>query len=180
MNQLGGSIDQGGWLYVRQLMGSQLYDIQVAMDVDMPKYAAGYAQIQWDGGQYPDPVEGGSVPVVNVASAVVNVRSVASEPFKADITLHQTAPDVVANPKVDLWLAAYLGGSYFFRTSSGGWSSDMSDYDAIALIRGANNSKAVTFPVELEFSEELLRAHGVTLHMAYRTNAGIQVLANVY
>ena len=136
--------------------------------------------MQWDNGQYPDPVEGNSTPAVNVASAVVNVHSTVSEPFKANITLHQTAPDAVANPKIDLWLAAYLNGAYFFRTSTGGWSSDMSNYDAIALVRGATNSKAVTFPVELEFSEELLREHGVTLHMAYRTNAGIQVLANVY
>jgi len=180
LDRNGSSIAQGGWLYVRQLMGSELYDIQVAMDVDMLEYATGYAQIQWDNGQYPDPVEGNSTPVTNVASAIVNVYSSVSEPFKANITLHQTAPDTVANPKIDVWLAAYLNGAYFFRTSNGGWSSDMSDYDSIALVRGVNNSKAVTFPVELEFSEELLRAYGVTLHMAYRTNTGIQILANVW
>ena len=43
----GASTNEGNWLYVRKLVGTPLYDVQGAMDVDMPKYAAGYAKISW-------------------------------------------------------------------------------------------------------------------------------------
>lgn len=53
----GGSTDQGQWLYVRQLSGAPLMTYQGAIDVDMPKYAAGYAAITWNSRSAPDPVD---------------------------------------------------------------------------------------------------------------------------
>lgn len=53
----GGSTDQGQWLYVRQLSGAPLMTYQGAIDVDMPKYAAGYAAITWNTRSAPDPID---------------------------------------------------------------------------------------------------------------------------
>jgi hypothetical protein len=53
----GGSTDQGQWLYVRQLSGAPLMTYQGAIDVDMPRYAAGYAAITWNTRSAPDPVD---------------------------------------------------------------------------------------------------------------------------
>jgi hypothetical protein len=52
-----GSTDQGQWLYVRQLSGAPLMTYQGAIDVDMPKYAAGYAAITWNTRSAADPVD---------------------------------------------------------------------------------------------------------------------------
>ena len=52
-----GSTDQGQWLYVRQLSGAPLMTYQGAIDVDMPKYAAGYAAIAWNTRSAADPVD---------------------------------------------------------------------------------------------------------------------------
>lgn len=52
-----GSTDQGQWLYVRQLSGAPLMTYQGAIDVDMPKYAAGYAAITWNTRSAPDPID---------------------------------------------------------------------------------------------------------------------------
>lgn len=52
-----GSTDQGQWLYVRQLSGAALMTYQGAIDVDMPKYAAGYAAITWTTSGAPDPID---------------------------------------------------------------------------------------------------------------------------
>lgn len=53
----GGSTDQGQWLYVRQLSGAPLMTYQGAIDVDMPKYAAGYAAITWTTSGAADPID---------------------------------------------------------------------------------------------------------------------------
>ena len=51
---VGGGIDnsrtpitESGWLYIRQINGTPLYDIQGGIDVDLTRYAAGYNTIQW-------------------------------------------------------------------------------------------------------------------------------------
>ncbi len=133
-----GSTGEGNWLYVRQLSGSPLYDIQGGLDVDMAKYAAGYAKIAWTTSAYPDPVEGAStgagtgtgtgtgsanppgnpttVPPAAVAATVATaVLSAAGQPLQLGITLTQSAADAVASPRISTWVAARIpaNGSSF-------------------------------------------------------------------
>lgn len=50
-------ITRGGWLYIRQLNGSPLYDIQGGIDVDMNKYAAAFQSIVWLSSGSNDPAD---------------------------------------------------------------------------------------------------------------------------
>lgn len=60
VNAQRGVLAEGGWMYVRQVSGSPLYDIQGGIDVDMPKYKEAYGKIKWTSSANPDPVEGSS------------------------------------------------------------------------------------------------------------------------
>lgn len=60
VNAQRGVLAEGGWMYVRQLSGTALYDIQGGVDVDMPKYKEAYGKIKWTSAANPDPVEGSS------------------------------------------------------------------------------------------------------------------------
>lgn len=50
-------LSRGGWLYIRQLNGSPLYDIQGGIDVDMNKYAAAFQSIVWLSSGTNDPAD---------------------------------------------------------------------------------------------------------------------------
>ena len=50
-------IARGGWLYIRQLNGTPLYDIQGGIDVDMNKYATAFNSIVWLSSGTNDPAD---------------------------------------------------------------------------------------------------------------------------
>lgn len=136
-----GSTSEGNWLYVRQLSGAALYDIQGGIDVDMAKYRTEYAKIAWTTSAFPDPAVGGGgtvtppvvvppvivppvivppvvvPPVSNGATVATTVLSTAGQPLKLDITLTQPAADVTASDKTSVWIAARIPANGLFFTN---------------------------------------------------------------
>jgi len=190
-----GSTGEGNWLYVRQLSGAPLYDVQGAMDVDMAKYAAGYAKIVWTTSNYPDPVDapsaGGGTGTVNPpdnattlpvpATVATSVVSAAGQPLRLDISLAQAAADVAANPKISAWVAAFVpanglsfpADAWFFRLANGSWSSQVpADVEGIAFASRVANAASLKFTPSLDFTEAELRAFNVQVHFGYKTGTG--------
>ncbi len=190
-----GSTSQGNWLYVRQLSGSPLYDVQGAIDVDMAKYAAGYAKIAWTTSNYPDPVDapsaGGGTGTVTPpdnatslpfpATVSASVVSAAGQPLRLDITLVQAASDVAANPKISTWVAALVpanglsfpADTWFFRLANGTWTSLVPvDVEGIAFASQVANAATLKFSPTLDFTEAELRAFNVQVHFGYKTSTG--------
>lgn len=184
----GATTTEGNWLYVRQLVGTPLYDVQGAIDVDMPKYAAGYAKISWTSGQYPDPVEGASpgggtgtgtgttpAPSNNNVTLATKVVSTATQPLKLDITLSQSAPNVGTNPKISVWLATFLPSTntWYFRLSSNTWTTSTDDIDAAAYFNNAPNVSVLKLSPQLQFTENELKAAGAKVFFGYKTSSGV-------
>jgi hypothetical protein len=187
-----GSTSQGNWLYIRQINGSPLYDVQGAIDVDMAQYAAGYAAITWTSSTYPDPVEGPS-PAVGTssttdpqvsgqASAVATVStavlSTAGQPLQLGITLVQAAADVAANPKISAWVAARIPATgstpdlWFFRKGDGTWTSQVpADTEGIAFASQVANAATLQFKPSLDFTETEMRAADVEVYFGYRAGS---------
>jgi len=188
-----GSTSQGNWLYIRQINGSPLYDVQGAIDVDMARYAAGYAAITWTATTTPDPVEGpgpavGTVStadqqaaVATVATATVStaVLSTAGQPLQLGITLAQTAADVAANPKISAWVAARIPAQgsapdlWFFRKGDGSWTSQVpADAEGIAFASQVTNAATLQFKPSLDFTEAEMRAANAEVYFGYRAGSG--------
>ncbi len=195
-----GSTSQGNWLYVRQLSGTPLYDIQGAIDVDLAKYAAGYAAIVWTTSAYPDPVDApspatGTVSTTDqqttaattttasasVATLATAVLSTAGQPLQLGITLGQTAADVAANPKISAWVAAripangqsFLSDLWFFRKGDGTWASQVpADAEAVAFASQVANATTLRFTPSLDFTEAEMRAVNAEVHFGYKTSTG--------
>lgn len=194
-----GSTSQGNWLYVRQLSGTPLYDIQGAIDVDMAAYAAGYAAISWTTSTYPDPVDAPSPATgsaatsdqqatvttttasASVATLATSVLSSAGQPLQLGITLAQTAADVAANPRISAWLAARIPANgqsslsdlWFFRKGDGTWTSRVpADVEAIALASQVANASTLKFTPSLDFTEEDMRAVNAEVYFGYKTSTG--------
>jgi hypothetical protein len=190
-----GSTSEGNWLYVRQLSGNPLYDIQGAIDVDMPKYAAGFARITWTGTAYPDPAEGASpgtgsasppdtasvVPPVASGTVATTVLSAAGQPLRLEITLAQSAADVLASPKISTWLAAripangqnVLADLWFFRRADSTWASQVpADAEGVALASQATNMSTLKFTPALDVTDTELRSFNAEIYFGYKAGAG--------
>jgi len=193
-----GSTSEGNWLYVRQLSGAPLYDVQGAIDVDMAQYAAGYAKIVWTTSTYPDPVDAASpggagtgtgtvTPPANATTLPVpstvatSVASAAGQPLRLDITLAQAASDVAANPKISAWVAALVpanglsfpADAWFFRLANGSWASQVpADVEGIAFASQVANAASLKFTPALDFTDAELRAFNVQVHFGYKTSTG--------
>ena len=190
-----GSTKEGNWLYVRQLSGSPLYDVQGAIDVDMAQYAAGYAKIVWTTSTYPDPVDapsagGGTGTVTPPDSATTlpvpatvstSVVSAAGQPLRLEISLAQAASDVAASPKISTWVAALIpangtsfpADTWFFRLANGTWASQVpADLEGIAFASQVANAASLKFTPALDFTEAELRAFNVQVHFGYKTSTG--------
>lgn len=192
-----GSTSQGNWLYVRQINGSPLYDIQGGVDVDMVKYAAGYAAISWTTSTYPDPVDAPSPSIgtastsdqqaaaatttasASVATLATTVLSSASQPLQLDITLTQPASEVLANPKISAWVAArvpanglnVLADVWFFRKADGTWTSQVpSDAQAVAYASQVANAATLKFTPALGLTDAELRSADVEIYFGYQTS----------
>lgn len=175
---LGGTLSKpsavGGWVYVRQLMGDPLYDIQVALDVDVDMYAKAYASMEWD--SLGDPT-GNSVVIPNppikdnVSTVNVQVMSQDTEAFRLKVSLHQTQPDIANNPLITIWLAGYVNDTFFFRTAKNTWTSDLSNADGAARVLYAPNQSLIEFETAVEFTAGQLRRENVVIFLAYRTNS---------
>ncbi len=190
----GGSTSQGNWLYVRQINGSPLYDIQGGIDVDMARYAAGYAAISWTTSTYPDPVDAPSQgagitsqPVESTAAAALastatvatTVLSTAGQPLQLNITLAQPAADVAANPKISAWIAARVPAdglsfpvdAWFFRKADGTWTSQVpADAEAVAYASQVANASTLKFTPVLGLTETDLRSANVEVYFGYKTS----------
>lgn len=165
---------EGGWVYVRQLMGDPLYDIQIGIDLDVALYADAYSKIQW--GDDGDPIGSSLVippPVVknNETTCKVQVMSQGNEPFRIRVGLEQSQADIAANPLITIWLAGFVNNTFFFRTQKDTWTSDMSNPDAAARVLYGNNQAYIEFETSIEFTEEQLRREGASILVAYRTNS---------
>ncbi|EJE50914.1 hypothetical protein PMI14_04398 [Acidovorax sp. CF316] len=190
-----GSTKEGNWLYVRQLSGSPLYDVQGAIDLDMAQYAAGYAKIVWTTSAYPDPVDapsaGGGTGTVTPqdnattlpvpATVSTSVVSAAGQPLRLDITLAQATSDVAASPKISTWVAALIpangqsfqADTWFFRLANGSWASQVpADLEGIAFASQVANAASLKFTPSLDFTEAELRAFNVQVHFGYKTGTG--------
>ncbi|MES2609396.1 MAG: hypothetical protein V4679_04095 [Pseudomonadota bacterium] len=190
-----GSTKDGNWLYVRQLSGSPLYDVQGAIDVDMAQYAAGYAKIAWTTSNYPDPVDapsaGGGTGTVTPpdnattlpvpATVATSVVSTVGQPLRLDITLGQSAADVAANPKISTWVVAlvpanglsFMADAWFFRRSNGTWASQIpADVESIAYASQVANAASLKFTPTLDFTDTELRAFNVQVYFGYKTSTG--------
>ncbi len=189
-----GSTSEGNWLYVRQLSGSPLYDIQGGIDLDMARYAAGYARISWTTSAYPDPVDapspgagtgtgnppGNAVTVPVVASVATAVLSAAGQPLRLDITLAQSAADVVANPKISTWIAARIPANglsvmadlWFFRQAGGTWSSLAPSAEAVAFASQMANAATLKFTPALDVTDTELRAFNAEIYFGYKIGTG--------
>ncbi len=187
-----GSTSEGNWLYVRQLSGSPLYDIQGAIDVDMAKYAAGYATIAWTTSTNPDPVDtpsqgsGSNSQLVESATAsaatvATTVLSTAGQALQLNITLAQPAADVAANSKVSAWIAARVPAdglsfpvdAWFLRRADGTWTSQVpADMQAVAYASQVANASTLTFTPALGLTDTALRAANVEIHFGYQTSTG--------
>lgn len=173
-----GATTRGGWVYIRQIMGEPLYDIQIALDVDVAVYKQAYGRMQWDA--LGDPIEGVQTPsipnvppasIANSFSAALSVLSNQGEQFKAKIVISQTNPDVAANPKISVWLAFYVNGTFFFRTQNETWTSDMSKQDEASKLLNAQNSGHLEISTMIEFTENDLKTYGASVFVACSTNA---------
>jgi hypothetical protein len=186
-----GSTGEGNWLYVRQINGTPLYDIQGAIDVDMAKYAAGYATISWTTSSTPDPVEGpspstGTASTTATASASVaalstSVLSSTGQPLQLGITLTQPAADVAASPTASAWVAARIPANgqdrladlWFFRKADGTWASQVpADVQGIAFASRVANAATLKFAPLLDVTDTELRAFGAEIHFGYQTSTG--------
>lgn len=196
-----GSTGEGNWLYVRQLSGSPLYDIQGGLDVDMAQYAAGYAKITWTTSTYPDPIEGASPgaspgtgtanppgnattlpPAAAVAATVATaVLSAAGQPLQLGITLTQSAADALASPRISTWIAArirangssFLADMWFFRRANGTWTNQvLPDAEGVAFASQVANAATLKFTPALDFTEAELRAFQVEIYLGYKTSTG--------
>ena len=196
-----GSTSQGNWLYVRQVSGSPLYDVQGAIDVDMDKYAAGYAAITWTTSTYPDPVEGPSpavgtasttnqqtvastpvataTPAAAAATVSTAVLSIAGQPLQLAITLAQAAADVAANPKLSAWVAARIPAQgaapdlWFFRKSDGTWASQVpADAEGAAFASQVANAATLQFRPSLDFTDAEMRAANAEVYFGFRAGSG--------
>ncbi len=182
------STDQGKWLYVRQLSGAVLYDYQGALDVDMPKYAAGYAKISWTTSPFPDPIDaaspgggGGTTnPPVTGTTLTTTVLSTAGQPLKLDITLTQPAADVAANPKISTWVAAripanglfYTTDVWFFRKVDS-WAQLLLPFpETVAYSSQGTNAATVKTTPTLDLTAEDLRAFNIEIYFGYQTSTG--------
>ncbi len=185
-----GSTGQGKWLYVRQLSGSALYDYQGAIDVDMPKYAAGYAAISWTTSPFPDPVDaaspgggggGGTTnPPVAGTTVTTSVLSTAGQPLRLDITLTQAAAEVAANPRISAWVAAripanglfYTTDVWFFRKVDG-WAQLVLPFpEAVAYSSLGTNATSLKFTPSLDLTDTELRAFNIEVYFGYKTSTG--------
>ena len=182
------STDQGKWLYVRQLSGAALYDYQGALDVDMPKYAAGYAKISWTTSAFPDPVDaaspgggGGTTnPPVAGTTVTTSVLSTAGQPLRLDITMTQSAAEVAANPQISTWVAAripanglfYTTDVWFFRKVDSWVQLVLPVPETVAYSSMGTNATSLKFTPSLDLTDTDLRAFNVEVHFGYKTSTG--------
>ncbi len=194
-----GSTNEGKWLYVRQLSGAPLFDIQGAIDVDMAKYRTEYAKIAWTTSSYPDPAVGGGgtvtppvvvppvvvppvvvPPVTNGATVATTVVSTAGQLLKLDITLTQPAADVAASPKTSAWIAARIpANSMFFTTDV--WFFRQADKwvqlvlpmpETVAFSSQGTNAATLKFAPTLDLTDAELRAFNVEIYFGYKNSNG--------
>lgn len=197
-----GSTNQGKWLYIRQLNGSQLYDVQGGLDVDMPKFAAGYAQIQWNTSTYPDPVEAATAPVTTVPDAgtpgtitpgvtypgtnpgpasdtlTTAVVSGAGQPLKLDVTLTQALANIPAGDTASAWFGVripaslFFVDSWYFRTETTWAQLPFLNMDAVAYKANVANAPLLKFTPSFDFTAEELNAYRIEIHFGYKTKTG--------
>jgi len=183
-----GSTNQGQWLYVRQLSGAALFDYQGALDVDMPKYAAGYNAITWTTSPFPDPVDtaspgggGGTTnPPVAGTTVTTSVASTAGQPLKLDITMTQSATEVAANPQISAWVAARIPANglffttdvWFFRKVDGWAQLVLPNPELVAYSSLGTNATTLKFSPSLDLTDTDLRAFNVEIYFGYKTSTG--------
>lgn len=189
------STNQGKWLYIRQIQGTPLYDVQGGIDVDMPKYAAGYAQIKWNTSAYPDPMDEptgvvtptpgtpvtpvtpvpGTPTVVSLGTAVV---SAPNEPLKLDVTLTQSAAEVAANPTASVWFAAripangFFVDNWYFRLERQWAQLAWTDTESVAYRSKVPNSALLKFTPTFDFTADQLKENNIVIFFGYKTGAG--------
>lgn len=182
---------EGNWLYVRQLSGSPLYDVQGAIDVDMPQYAAGYAKIQWTTSAYPDPVDASSPgastvpqtpqPVVNNVVVNATVLSTVTQPLKLGITMAQSSPNIAVNPKISIWIAAFvpangksvLADVWFFRRADNKWTSTVPDAEGVAYVSKTSNATTLSFAPSLDLTAAEWRSINAQIFFGYQSTTGV-------
>ena len=183
-----GSTDQGKWLYVRQLSGAALFDYQGAIDVDMPKYAAGYNAITWTTSAFPDPVDaaspgggGGTTnPPATGTTVTTTVASAAGQPLKLDIAMTQSAAEVAANPQISAWVAAripanglfYTTDVWFFRKVDGWAQLVLPNPELVAYSSLGTNATSLKFTPSMDLTDTDLRAFNVEIYFGYKTSTG--------
>ncbi|MBB6559672.1 hypothetical protein HNP48_002339 [Acidovorax soli] len=182
------STDQGKWLYVRQLSGAALFDYQGAIDVDMPKYAAGYNAITWTTSAFPDPVDaaspgggGGTTnPPATGTTVTTTVASAAGQALKLDIAMTQSAAEVAANPQISAWVAAripanglfYTTDVWFFRKVDG-WAQLVLPFpESVAYSSLGTNATSLKFTPSMDLTDTDLRAFNVEIYFGYKTSTG--------
>jgi hypothetical protein len=177
-------VDNGGWVYVRQLQGDTLYDFQGGIDIDLDLYARGFSQVQWlpngDAPEYQNsPIV---VPPVqpstgaNLISVLVREEGPRNQPLRMSFQLSQTNPEPGT---ISIWLAAkvynpklFIGEMFLMRTKNDWVQFYKGDDNDVALHINLPNQANLSFTEQFEHSVDFLREYFSEFHLGYKINNG--------